>query len=297
MNAQLPPPIPRLDPARLIAALAAQHGIHLELIGTAADGEVGAAYVRWPDGRDGVLTTVGDDDPATGDRLRETADMLELARSHGLPVPRYDLVAAVPEPAAHVVVQERLPGAPPQTVDPILLDRMVAETDRWAGLLADRPAEPLPLYLTGSGPGFCLHESLERYDQRTRRLLAVVHEIGQTGPDVITGDDLVHLDFHAGNLLVDPDGRITGIVDWDGWARGDRGFALVVLAYDLAWRRSDPAVRARLAELINLTVPPDRRRRYDASLSLRQVDWSIRHHGRAEVDFWLDVAADRLDPC
>lgn len=291
----LPPPVPRLDPARLIAALAAQHGIRLDLIGTAAEGEVGAAYVRWPDGRDGVLTTVGESDDATGARLRQTADVLDLARTHGLPVPRYDLVAAVTEPAAHLVVQQRLPGTPPVTVDIALLDRMVAETERWAGLLADLPAEPLPLYLTESGPGFCLHESLDRYDRRTRRLLGMVREIGRSGPDVITGDDLVHLDFHAGNLLVDPAGRITGIVDWDGWARGDRRFALVVLAYDLRWRRSDPAVRARLDELINLTVPPDRRRRYDASLSLRQVDWSIRHHGPAEVDFWLDVAADRLD--
>ena len=70
--AKIPPPIPRIDPAGLVSALAAEHGTTLELVGAAAGGEVGAAYVRWPDGREGVLTSIGDDSDEWGERLRRT---------------------------------------------------------------------------------------------------------------------------------------------------------------------------------------------------------------------------------
>ncbi|MBO0884905.1 MAG: hypothetical protein J2P17_32140, partial [Mycobacterium sp.] len=48
----------------------------------------GAAFVEWPDGRAGVLTQPY----ASVERMRLTADILGLARSRGLPVPRHDLV-------------------------------------------------------------------------------------------------------------------------------------------------------------------------------------------------------------
>ncbi|GAB3748016.1 phosphotransferase family protein [Microlunatus parietis] len=294
MNAQFPPPIPRLDPARLIMAVAEQHGIRLDLIGTAAEGEVGAAFVRWPDGREGVLGTVGDASPETGHRLGRTAEALQLARTAGVPVPRYDLI--VPVDGTHVVVQERLPGRPPASVDAALIDRMIMVTEPWAGLLAGFEAAPASLHLTESGPGFCVHESLERYDPRTRRLLGRVREIGRTGPNVIMGDDLVHLDYHAGNILVEDAGVITGIIDWDAAARGDRWFSLETLSQCVIRAGRAPESQHRLRELIEAAVPPDRLRSYRAHLALRQVDWSIRHHGPADVDFWLDVAADRLEP-
>lgn len=290
--AKIPPPIPRLDPARLLRALAADHGIEVELIGAAAGGEVGAAYVRWPDGREGVLTTVGDAGAGWGERLRRTAAALELARSRGLPVPRYDLI--VPVEGTHLVIQERLPGTVPTGVDARLVDRMIMATEGWAGLLADFDAEPASLHLSASGPGFCVHESLARYDDRTRRLLDQVREIGRDGPGVITGDDLVHLDFHLGNVLVDDDGVITGIIDWDGAARGDRWFAVTVLSFDLSGRRADPALVSRVEELITAEVPAERLRAYRAHLALRQVDWMIRHHGPGAVDHWLGIATDRL---
>ena len=35
----------------------------------------------------------------------------------------------------------------------------------------------------------------------------------------------------------------------------------------------------------------ERHRAYWAHMSLRQVDWSIRHHDTEAVDRWLDIAA------
>ncbi|WP_158602887.1 phosphotransferase family protein [Jiangella rhizosphaerae] len=292
--AGIPAPTPRLDAAQLVDALFRTHGIGLDLVGRAPGGEVGAAFVRWPDGRDAVLTRAGDGSAESAAALRATADVLGLARSRGVPVPRYDLIA--PVDGAHAVVQERLPGAVPHVVDARLVERMIAVTRTWSGLLAGRAdLEPPTLHLTESGPGFCLHESLDRYDARTRRLLGQVRAVGRE-VDVLAGDDLVHLDFHPGNILVDAAGLITGVVDWDGWGRGDRWFSLEVLAFDLAWRRADVSVRDLLDELIAAAVDPSRLRAYRAHLSLRQVDWAIRHHGPGEVDAWLAIVADRLRP-
>ncbi|WP_156251456.1 phosphotransferase [Pseudactinotalea terrae] len=66
-----------------------------------------------------------------------------------------------------------------------------------------------------------MHESLERYAGRTRDLLSRVQEAGRE-VDRLEGEDLVHLDYHPGNVLVGSDGRVTAIIDGDGWARGDR---------------------------------------------------------------------------
>lgn len=290
--ADIPAAIPRLDASRLIAAVFREHEVRLTLVGAAPGGEVGAAFVQWPDGRQGVLTRAGDGSARSEASLRATAEVLALARSRGVPAPSYDLIAAVD--GVHVVVQERLPGTTPGSIDAQLVDRMVAATQAWSGLLAGRAElTPPSLYLTENGPGFCLHESLDRYDSRTRRLLGQVREIGRD-IDELTGDDLVHLDFHTGNVLVDDAGELTGIVDWDGWGRGDRWFSLEVLAFDLHWRCAAPPVRRRLDRLIASAVSPEQVLAYRAHLGLRQVDWAIRHHGPDEVDFWLAVAATRL---
>lgn len=293
-GAAMPPPVQKIDPAALIDELRTRHGIELEYLGPAGSGEVGAAFVRMPQRRVGVLTRAGDGSAATGRELRTTAEILDLARSRGVLVPRYLLIA--PMEAAHVVVQERLAGNPPEAADGPLVERLVDATRPWIGLLAGRDDLPRQsMYLTESGPGYCLHESLAHYDRRTRRLLQRVHRIGDSGPGKFLGEDLSHLDYHAGNVLVGEDGELSGIIDWDGWARGDRWFSLEVLAFDLTWRRADRQVLETLTAQIESAVPRELLRAYRAHLGLRLVDWAIRHHDAPTVDFWLAVAADRLD--
>jgi aminoglycoside phosphotransferase (APT) family kinase protein len=100
------------------------------------------------------------------------------------------------------------------------------------------------------------------------------------------GDDLVHLDFHPGNVLVD-DGRITGVIDWDGATRGDRHLDLVNLRFMLA--ATAPHLVGMVDERLTL-ISAGRRERYWAHHALRAVDWAIRHHDAAAVDRWLTVA-------
>ena len=110
--------VPRLATAQIAERL----GLTYE--GPCAGGEVGAAYVRWPDGRRSVLTGGS---PAG-------AAMVGIARAAGLPVARYELVTEIA--GAPVVVQERLAGTPPEVV--VGLDRLVqaelATDGRTAGL-------------------------------------------------------------------------------------------------------------------------------------------------------------------
>ena len=265
----------RLDAPRVIDRIAEITGVRLILEGPCPGGEVGAAYVRWPDGRRSVLR----------EGRTRTGPLVDRARAAGVPTARQELAAQVD--GVRVLVQQRLPGAPPVTVDAAVVAQMIAVTDRLAGLLADDPApRPAELFLTGDGPGFCLHGPLAGYSARTARLLAWVREVGATGSAMI-GDDLTHLDFHPGNVLVDEAGRLTGVVDWDGATRGDRHFDLVTLRFMLS--ADTPALTGPLDDRLAL-IPERRRRAYWAHLSLRQVDWSIRHHDAATVDRWLAVA-------
>jgi hypothetical protein len=298
-------PVPRLDAAELLEQLRTTTGAELELVGPLPGGQVGAALVRWPDGHEGVLTQWGptDSDRATDvafARIGRTGELLDLARGAGIPAPRHELVARLPDRIA--VVQQRLAGEPPERVDLALVEHMVAIAGRGAGLLRGRGDVPAAeLHLLRSGPGFCLHQPLAQYDERTRRLLDVVRRIGAASPHRMAGDDLVHLDLHPGNVLVDRTGAVTGVVDWDGAARGDHRFALVTLRFDLAVPgvdardRSARSAAARwLDNRIDDVFDPATLRAYWAHMGLRMVDWAIRHHGPDDVDRWLAVAASRL---
>jgi aminoglycoside phosphotransferase (APT) family kinase protein len=264
-----------LDAVNVVRRLAELTGTLLVVEGPCPGGQVGAAYVRWPNGRRSVLTMGS----------ARTVPLVALARTVGLPVARYELTADID--GTFVVVQELLPGAPPAAVARPLVEAMIKLNHRMAGLLAEHSQVPaVQLYLRSSGPGYCLHEPLAGYDRRTARLLGWVREVGAEC-DTVDGSDLVHLDYHPGNMLVS-DGRITGVIDWDGAARGDRHLDLVTLRFDLVLRA--PELTGRLDDLLLSTVSRDRLRAYWAHMSLRLVDWAIRHHTAADVDRWLATA-------
>jgi aminoglycoside phosphotransferase (APT) family kinase protein len=284
----------------LVAEVNDLAGCGLVFTGLAEQGESGgAAFVRWPDGRPGVVTR----SPIPIGQAHLAGDVLAFVREHGLPVPAYDLVVELADGTA-AVVQERLPGEPARRVDVGVIEAMLELNERFAGVLAARPDVPVPsLYLRESGPSFPRHETLAGYDERSRRMLRLIREAGAGEPHEMTGDDLVHTDFTVPNVLFDESGNVTGIVDWNfGVARGDRKFGLVKLRFDLTWAlRYAPAdERADMRRAIDRVdvaleeLPADVLRIYWAHRTLYQLHWAILSGQRDVVELHLELGESRL---
>lgn len=291
-------PVERLDAERMAAGLERETGVRITVEGPCSGGEVGAAYVRWDDGHRSVLkwrpqTTL--EDMQAG-----PLEVVSVLRSAGYPAPRTELTAQVGQ--AVVTIQELLPGTTVNLLNEDTLDQALALNDLQATALTQHRDIPnASLYLQEDGPGFCLHEPLRRHSPRTKKLEAWITEVGTQYPDKLQGDDAMHLDFHPGNLLAQ-DGKVTGVIDWDGAARGDRRLDLVTLRFgahpypahlDPA-ARVNKAVEERLDAILD-SFPPDVLRPLWAHMSLRMTDWTIRHFTAPQVDHWLDLAERRLD--
>lgn len=286
----------------LVRRINQRAGCGLVYLGDAELGETaGAGYVRWPDGRRSVVTqaTV----PAA--RMRQTAEVLEMARSRGLPFPRHELTVEL-DHGVVAVVQERLSGNHAARVDVHVIDALVAVNDRFAGLLADRPDTAIPPLNLSRGDAVDFRpEVVSRYSDRSRRLLRRIREIGAASAEEMTGVDLVHLDFTVPNVLFDDAGRVTGVVDWNnGVARGDRHFSLVKLLFDLTWDAASPGggrqhvqVGAidRLETLLRQRVAPRLRQLYWGHWTLTMLSWTIASGDPAAVDVHLELGERGLD--
>ncbi|MFF2008390.1 phosphotransferase [Streptomyces sp. NPDC058195] len=279
----------RLTPGRLAAAVHQATGVRLVVEGLCPGGQVGAAYVRWPDGHRSVLKW------RPGGRLDELRAgplaVCEVLRGRGYPCPSTELVLQVD--GAVVLVQQLLPGAPLDVLDHDGLDRALALNAAQAGLLAGRAdIPPVRLHLLDDGPGYCLHEPLRRHSARGAALEERIRSVGAAHPPLLAGNDVVHQDFHHGNLLA-VDGSVTGVIDWDGAGRGDHRFDLVTLRFGLHAREQPPGVVRRLDGLLD-ALPGDVLLPCWAHMSLRMADWAVRHFPPQEVPHWLDLAEQRL---
>ena len=280
--------VERLDAATAIQALHASAGIRLDLVGPCSGGQVGAAYVRWPDGHPGVLKFRAD--MRLGDLQRGPLAIVDALRSIGYPAPATEL--AVQAGSGVVTVQELLPGTEIGYLDRRLLDEALRLNRRHAGVLAGRrDIKPIKLYLTSDAGGFCLHGPMREFSSRSAALERWVRGIGAGYPDELAGDDVVHCDFQPSNMLAG-EGRITGVIDWDGAARGDRRLDLVTLRFGVHGVKCDPEVIGKLDELLDF-FPAEVLLPAWAHMSLRMVDWAIRHFSAADVEHWLELAEQR----
>ncbi|GAB3241196.1 phosphotransferase [Kineosporia babensis] len=277
----------RLDADRLVADLYAQTGVRLVVEGPCAGGEVGAAFVRWAEtGRRSVLKW------RPHSRLEELQAgplaVQKAAVQAGIPAPATQLSAQVGHAVA--MVQELLPGEKVDLLDEDLLDQALRLNALQAGVLRGREDIPsVKLFLREDGPGYCLHEPLRQHSARGAALERMIKAVPDS--EMPAGNDVVHLDFHPGNLLAS--GKvITGVVDWDGAARGNRAFDLVTLRFGIH-HRADTNVTNRLDDVLN-QLPESVLKPAWAHMSLRMTDWAIRHHAPTEVSQWFDLAEQRL---
>lgn len=286
------PRVERLDAARMIAAIRERAGVRLRIAGPCPGGQVGASYVTWPDGHQSVLTWRPGTTP---ERFRdEQLTVLGALRAAGYPAPAAELVVPAGDGAAAIaVVWELLPGQPVRELTAGLLGQALRLIELHAGRLAGhREVPPFRLYLSGDGPGFCLHGPLRDGTARARRLHRWITEVAARHPsDILDGDDAVHGDFQAANFL--SDGAGLRVVDWDGACRGDRRLDLVTLRFGMHGLPADPAAVRQADDLLD-AIPARTLEPLWAHLSLRMADWSIRHFSPADTEHWLDLAETRI---
>jgi hypothetical protein len=247
--------------------------------------------VQWPDGRAGVLKWRSD--YAVEELVAGPLAVLETLRGRGYPAPATQL--AVQVGADVVTVQELLPGTKIDYLDKGLFEQAVELNARQIGALAGENGVPCNhLHLREDGPGYCLHGPLQGFSARTAALEARIARIGAQCPERLAGDDVVHQDFHPGNLLA-RSGRITGVIDWDGAGRGDARFDLVTLRFGVHPAGAEPSVVRRLDALLD-EMPPEVLLPMWAHMSLRMTDWAIRHYPSGQVETWVTLAEQRLGP-
>jgi hypothetical protein len=265
--------------------------VSVEFIRQLPGGAVGAAVVRLPSGELAVLSSWP---PGSAARAEEVGDLLDRLRDRGYPAPAFLAVVDCDDIVA--VVQEFVAGTPPTTADPVLVQELLMLNERQRSVLPAATGGLAELYLRSDGPGYCLHEPLRHHSRETAVVLERVRRVGEELPcSVGSGRDVVHGDFHLGNVLVDDrSGEVAGVVDWTGARGGDAGLDLVVLAFFLDHARAPAAVRAQVEERLHDVVEPDGRLAFTAHLALRQVDWAVRHHGPDEVADWTSIAQTRL---
>jgi Ser/Thr protein kinase RdoA (MazF antagonist) len=270
-------------------------GMHLEIVGPLAGGEVGATEVRDRDGRRLVLKRWpgGDEEGAA---LGAGIALVEKLRGAGYPAPRY-LVAGSFD-GELVAMQIWVDGDQREDLSEAMVERLVALALRHGEVRVPANGE-FWAWLTSSllegCDGYCLHEPLRTHSGATRSMLDRIHAIGaRTAGRLEPATGVVHRDFHHRNVLWQGD-DVTAVIDWEGAGAGDPMFDLVTLAFGLTVATGPPPARELPWRAVAYSRPAGVLQAYAAHMALRQVDWSIRHRTPQDVEHWLRVGRDALD--
>jgi len=210
-----------------------------------------------------------------------TARLREL----GYPAPRYVQIEA------DRALQEELPGEPlepwralPDEIAVQLLALLelhskafpVATPGSWRRVVASSVLFGARSYLRLA--------TLRDYSDRSHELLASCQEaVRRFGDRVPEADAIVHWDFTPDNVLV-RDGRVTGVIDWEGVRAGDPAFDLVTLAF---YAPGTPLLEDALGD-----VDAGLRAVYQAHLCVRQAEWSLRKHDATTGERMLAYALE-----
>lgn len=270
-------------------------GDAFEVRGPLAGGETGATEVVDSHGRRFVLKW--ELDPGNQVLRRQGALLADRLRTLAAwPAPKQ---ACLDIGGCLLVLQEFMDGRPVESFTHGLLDELEALHQSRVGLARDEDtdlwAEDMIETLVHGGNGYCLHEPLRGFDDRTRRIVERIEAIGRSlDPIDLVGRDVVHGDLHPGNLL-QVDGALSAVVDMDYTRVGDASFDLTMLALSSLGVVVEPGVRSRLFEDGVAELSDARRSAYVGNLLLRFLDWPIRKGRTEEIEFWI-AQADRLLP-
>ena len=220
-------------------------------------------------------------------RFNTAAIVADRLRGRGYPTPTYHYIGRVA--GVSYAVQGALPGAPMGHARAELVSELLRLNDMQRGQALPGPRDwPAPVVDTVmiGGDGYCVLETLRTHSPATREMMAMlqatVSAVVSRGDQFVT-DDIVHFDFSPANMLV-ADGKVSGVVDWDGACAGDRAFDLATLLF---YGYNDLAVREPLRRHLLEQIGPGPLNIYLAHMIVRQVEWAIRFYDRPSVVQWL----------
>jgi aminoglycoside phosphotransferase (APT) family kinase protein len=222
-----------------------------------------------------------------GTSAARAAAVTARLRELGYPAPRYVRVEA------EWALQEELPGEPlepwqtlPEEVAADLLTLLALQAEVFPR--ATTPAGSWQRVVASSvlsgARSYLRLATLRDHSERSRELLSrcqdAVRRFGERVPEM---DAIVHWDFTPDNVLA-RDGRVSGMIDWEGARPGDPRFDLVTLAFY--------APGTALVERALEDVDAGLRAVYQAHLCVRQAEWSLRRHDAATGERMLAYALE-----
>jgi Phosphotransferase enzyme family len=272
-----------VDVDALVARINSLHRTAFALQGRTKIGESGAAYIlRDAFGAQYVLKF----GYGAETRTEQVQQITKRLRDVGYPAPRYICVGN--DAGVKYSVQAMMPGKPAHRITAPMVDELIAINRLQAGIGGDLPAEWPSRVVDGVMNGFeryCVIDTLRR-EPSTRAILETLQElVVRNAGEISATGDIVHWDFNPGNVLVDRD-RITGVIDWEGACAGDRGFDLATLLF---YSYDDREVREPLKREVLDCSGHGALAVYLAHMVVRQVDWSMRHHGLEAAARWIRI--------
>lgn len=265
-----------------------------ELVGRLAGGETGAHEVRGPD--DERLVLKWELDPSSQTSRRVAVGLTDRLHDEARwPVPRQELFDVG---SVLLITQELLPGEPVERLTHDLLDQLLELHHARLSLARPEDDSSWPHHLIETlavgGVGYCLHEPLRHHDRRTADLIDRIENLATAlDPDALAGHDIVHWDWHPGNML-EAGGHISAVIDNDFATTGDGAFDLVTLAVTSVQVICEDGVRDRIDIAAFDGLSQQKRQAYEAHLLLRLIDWAIRAQRPDDIEFWVHEAQRRL---
>jgi aminoglycoside phosphotransferase (APT) family kinase protein len=239
-------------------------------------GEFGAVLVRDAGGRELILKALPS--PAFAARFARGARMAMRLRERGYPAPEY--MGTGVALGASWSLQERLPGAIPETPTSAHIAALLALAERHVGAAGEQ--HDARAYTQKDIAGKLASVAA---DGRTAPLAADIAAVLRATEDIRLLDNcVVHGDFHHRNFLAVGD-KITGVFDWEGARPGD-------------WR-ADVAKLAFWCALLPDQIPPDAGaiaiERVHELCERRVLAFFAAAMAAGQLDYDLRAHPDRLD--
>jgi aminoglycoside phosphotransferase (APT) family kinase protein len=199
-----------------------------------AGGEFGAFRIETANGAQAVLKLLPAWPELALSRVQSAADLVALLLENGYPAPRF---LDVGEVAGTVyTVQEHVEGHVRTQLPTTTFTALLQLSRQHQGILPSRAGAHWGTELIARiRKGEELQSATD--DERVRTVLGHALEIAATAdPTIFRTTDIVHGDFHPGNVLVRGDDQVAAVIDWETAQPGDsRADLLRIYAVVATW--------------------------------------------------------------